>query len=306
MDIRHLQTFQAILDEGNFARAALALRYGQSTVTLHVQQLEAELGTPLFIRRGRKLKLTEAGTLLSQRSQHILQQLTALGQHINELTTGEAGLLRIGCIEPAASLRLLPLLKELRQHYPKITLTLEVAGTPVIAGQIAEGELDMGICTPPPPHLHLRFEPLFTEELVVVLPQQHALLKHKTLTLAQLAREPLLVTEKTCAYRKMIEATFLERGLTPLLNTSISSSWALRQAIQLGMGIGLMPRPAVTPPPEGTRVRELTDVSFHLSIGLVQRHDDRVNQAGLLLQKMVREHLTSQRKVKNIYQKKKR
>jgi LysR family transcriptional regulator, regulator of the ytmI operon len=293
MDIRHLQTFQAILDEGNFARAALTLNYGQSTVTLHIQQLEAELGTPLFIRRGRKLKLTEAGTLLSQRSQHILQQLTALGQHIQDLTTGEAGLLRIGCIEPAASLRLLPLLKEVRQQHPKLNLTLEVAGTPIIAEQVAKGELDIGICTPPPPHLQLRFEPLFTEELVVLLPQHHSLLESETLTLAQLAREPLLVTEKTCAYRKMIEATFLERGLTPLLNTSISSSWALRQAIQLGMGIGLMPRLAVTPPPKGTRVRELTDVSFHLSVGMVQRHDEVISQAGQAFQKVVRERLAA-------------
>ncbi|MGL4608173.1 MAG: LysR family transcriptional regulator [Trueperaceae bacterium] len=82
MDIRHLETFQAILKHGNFAKAAQALEYGQSTVTLHIQQLEAELAAPLFIRRGRKIQLTEAGTVLKQRSQKIVAlELAGFGMY---------------------------------------------------------------------------------------------------------------------------------------------------------------------------------------------------------------------------------
>jgi LysR family transcriptional regulator, regulator of the ytmI operon len=291
VDIRHLQTFQAILEHGNFAKAARALEYGQSTVTLHVQQLETELGAPLFIRRGRKIQLTEAGAALRQRSRPILQQLTDLEQHIRELNTGEAGLLRVGCMEPTASLKLLPLIAAFREQHPKVTVALEIGSTEGIAQQIARGELDFRLCTTPSPHLQLRFEPLFVEELVLLLPDKHALQRSKPLTLLQLSQENVLVTGPNCPYRKTVEMTFLENGITSTLNLSISNSWALCQAVQLGMGVAFVPRTAVTPPPARTKVRKLENVRLQLSTGLVQRHDGSISRAASSFQEMLRQEL---------------
>ena len=65
MEFRHLETFQAIIEAGSFLQAAEKLQYAQSTITLHIQQLEAELNVKLFSRRGKKVQLTTAGRALS-------------------------------------------------------------------------------------------------------------------------------------------------------------------------------------------------------------------------------------------------
>ena len=103
MDLRHLVTFETILRAGSFGKAARAQGYSQSTVTLHVQELERELGVSLFHRRGRRTSLSEAGSALAARSRPVLEGVDALRRAMEELRSGAVGELRLGSIEPAAS-----------------------------------------------------------------------------------------------------------------------------------------------------------------------------------------------------------
>ena len=98
MDLRQLQTFQAVVEHGSFLRAAEALLYAQSTITLHIQQLENDLGVPLFARQGKKAQLTEAGRLLAVEAAQILGRVEALRRTMCELAEGEAGYVRLGAI----------------------------------------------------------------------------------------------------------------------------------------------------------------------------------------------------------------
>src|SRR5579862_5042020 len=112
MELRHIYTFQAIVKEGSFLKAAEKLMYAQSTITLHIQQLEAELGVKLFARQGKKVQLTEAGRSLRDQADHLLDYVATLQQNMADLVSGEAGHVRLGAVEPTASLRLPPLLVE--------------------------------------------------------------------------------------------------------------------------------------------------------------------------------------------------
>src|SRR6476661_5853262 len=163
MELRQLTTFREIVARGSFVRAAEALDYAQSTVTLHVQQLEAELGLLLFTRQGRKAELTEAGRALHGRADHILREMDELRQSLTDLADGAAGHLRLGVIDPTASLRLPPLLVRYCAARPNVRLSVEVGGTAGIAALVAEGALDLGVCSPPAARLSLRYEPLFVE-----------------------------------------------------------------------------------------------------------------------------------------------
>ena len=175
MDLRRLTTFQAVIEAGNFARAAQRLRIGASTVTLHIQQLESDLGGPVFVRHGRRLRLTELGTSLAGHAEAISRHLTAVAQEAAELGSAGRGTVRVGGIEPLAHLDLVPLLARLGRDRPNMTLLLEVGGTALVSAGVAEGRLAFAVCSAPPAELGLRFEPLFREPIGLLLPAGHDL-----------------------------------------------------------------------------------------------------------------------------------
>ena len=175
MDLRRLATFQAVIEAGNFARAAQRLRIGASTVTLHIQQLESDLGGPVFVRHGRRLRLTELGTSLAGHAEAISRHLTAVAQEAAELGSAVRGTVRVGGIEPLAHLDLVPLLARLGRDRPNMTLLLEVGGTALMSAGVAEGRLAFAVCSAPPAELGLRFEPLLREPIGLLLPAGHDL-----------------------------------------------------------------------------------------------------------------------------------
>lgn len=149
MEFRHLKTFQTIIQTGSFLQAAEQLQYAQSTITLHIQQLEQELGVKLFLRHGKKIKLTAAGKALEVHANFLLHRAQMLHQEMLELVAGKTGHIRIGSIEPVASLQLPPLLVKFCREYPKVRLTLETGVTDVITQRVASGKLDLAICSAP-------------------------------------------------------------------------------------------------------------------------------------------------------------
>jgi DNA-binding transcriptional LysR family regulator len=271
MDLRHLQTFQAVLREGSFLRASRALRLAQPTVTLHIQELEAELGLALFDRSGRRRRQTPAGELLAQRALPILDSVEALGRSLAELREGRGGLLRLGAFEPTASRRLVPLLGRLRAQRPGLRVRLEVAGTSGVSRSVADALIDVGLCSAPPSELALRFEPLFDEEMVLLLPRSHRLARKPRLLARDLEGEPLALTEQGCAYRSRIEASLQERGVRPQWALECGSAGTLPAAVRHGLGVALLPRLTAEPAPPGTTVRRLSDLPITLPVGLVTR-----------------------------------
>jgi DNA-binding transcriptional LysR family regulator len=271
LDLRHLQTFQAVLREGSFRGAAQALALAQPTVTLHIQELETELGLALFDRRGRRRERTPAGELLAARALPILDALDSLARSAAELRDGRSGLLRIGSIEPAASRRLTPLLARMSLRRPGLRVRLQVGGTGGVSRAVADGELDLGLCSAPPVELGLSFEPLFSEEMALLVPRRHPLARARRLRARDLEGQPLLLTEQGCAYRRTVEAALQQRGIRPQWALESGSTETLRAAVRHRLGLAILPRQAVSPAPPGTVVRQFDDLALALSVGLVKR-----------------------------------
>ncbi len=291
MDLRHLQTFQAVVEHGSFLRAAEALLYAQSTITLHIQQLENDLGVPLFARQGKKALLTEAGRLLSAEAAQILGRVEALRRTMRELAEGEAGYVRLGAIEPAASLRLPALLVQFCADRPRVRLALEVGGTQSIGQRVAAGDLDVGIASPPPANLGLVFEPLFVERMALLAPEGHPLAQAEIIGAHDLRGHRLLLTERNCAYRQVIEKALIECGAEPYSRIEIGSIGALTCAVQHGLGIGIVPMIIACPSPPGTVLREIERLELGLPVGLVRRADDTLSPATEALLGLLRSSL---------------
>jgi len=273
MDGRHLVTFRAVLREGSFLKAARALGLAQPTVTLHVQELEAAFGLELFDRRGRRRPLTPAGELLAERAGPILESFDRLARSMSELKDGRTGLIRVGSIEPAASQRVMPLLGKLQRERPALRVRLDVSGTNGVSRGVADGELDLGLCSAPPTELGLDFEPLFAEEMALLVPRGHRLAGRRPLRASDLEGEALLLTEQGCSYRRAIETALQGHGVRPQWSVESGSTETLKAAVRQKMGIAILPRAAASPAPPGTVVRSLSDLVIALPVGLATRPD---------------------------------
>lgn len=181
--------------------------------------------------------------------------------------------MRLGAIEPTASQRLPVLLMEFCQQRPKVHVTLEVGGTQAISQRVAAGDLDIGICTPPPAHLGLRFEQLFIEPLALLLPEHHPLAQRDALQVADLTEQRMLLTERGCTYRARIEAVLLSQNMNPYSGIEIGSIEAIKRVTQAGLGIAILPIASATPPPPHTVLRAISDVDVQVPVGLVYRND---------------------------------
>lgn len=301
MDLRRLATFQAVIEAGNFARAAQRLRIGASTVTLHIQQLESDLGGPVFVRHGRRLRLTELGTSLAGHAEAISRHLTAVAQEAAELGSAGRGTVRVGGIEPLAHLDLVPLLARLGRDRPNMTLLLEVGGTALVSAGVAEGRLAFAVCSAPPAELGLRFEPLLREPIGLLLPAGHHLahpaeagsepkrrkaghdLAHPgervgdeaesgsdgAVAAEQLAGQPVVLSEPGCAYRAHVLDSFRDRGVALDVRAEIGSTAAAVEAVRAGLGIALLPTAGLRPPPAGLVVRRVAGMDLGLGVGIV-------------------------------------
>ena len=148
MELRFLETFATVLDAGTFLAAARTLRCSQSTVTLHIQELERELGLQLFSREGRRVRLTPAGESLRALSQRVRDSVLALRRGAEELRDGGAGEVALGAVEPAASTRISPVLASFSQARPRLRLRLEVSGTATLSRRVADGQLAFAVVSP--------------------------------------------------------------------------------------------------------------------------------------------------------------
>jgi LysR family transcriptional regulator, regulator of the ytmI operon len=285
MEFRHLQTFQAIVQEGSFLKAAEKLQYAQSTITLHIQQLEAELGIKLFSRRGKRTELTAAGRTLQDHADQLLHRAANLQQTMTDLVAGEAGHLRMGSIEPVASVHLPAILVQFCQEHPQVRLTLEVGVTQLISQRVAAGSLDLAICSPPNANLGLSFELLFHDPITLLIPDTHPLAKLDQISASLLAKERLILTEEHCPYRNIFEKALLSEDINPFSGIEVMSLEALKQMVRCGLGIGVIPADAIASPPPNTVERSISGLDLKLPVGIAFQLE--TNFPGSVLHKLV-------------------
>ena len=217
-----------------------------------------------------------------------------LQQAMASLVTGEAGQLRIGSVEPAASVHLPIVLVKFCRQYPKVRLKLEVGVTQTISRRVAAGELDLAVCSTPAANLNLDFHLLFQDPISLLLPASHAITKYQDITVADLTGERLILTEEHCPYRDVLEKALLSQGINPYSGIESMSSGALMQMVRYGLGIGVLPSAAISPLPPGTIERRLIDLDLDLSIGLAVNPEIAVSGSALdSLASAIKNHFTT-------------
>ncbi|MED4905747.1 LysR family transcriptional regulator [Parageobacillus thermoglucosidasius] len=280
MDLRTIKTFKTVVKYGSFQRAAEELNYAQSTVTTHIKNLEDELGVTL-LKRGKTLQLTEAGRLLSEKGEFLLKGFENLQSSLQELVQGESGIIRIGVMEPTASYRLPPLLASFRKKYPKIQLNIQIHSSQSLVEMVMKDEVDLAICPAPETATNTVFDPLFSEEVVLLVPVEHHLSQKETIYLENLKNEQLLMTSSSCPFRNNLEKKMIELGINPVYGIEISNMLALKHYVQSSLGIAVVPRITVNNPPEGTVIKPIADFRKGLTVGILRNSERFYNNKSI-------------------------
>src|ERR1019366_10316403 len=197
MDIRQLRYFQHVAETGSFSRASALLRISQPAVSRQIQKLEEELGTDLFERHGYGVKLTEAGTLLLERSRGLLRLLADTKAEVASGTRQPAGNISLG-IPPAAGDYLIPpLVERYRRLYPRVFLQVLTGFSGHIQDWMANGRLDIAVLHNPSPMKGVTITPLMIEQTYVVCPPDSSLGGAGPVTLRDLEGLPLILPSRS-------------------------------------------------------------------------------------------------------------
>lgn len=228
----------------NLSRAAAALHLTQPALTARIQQLEADLGTPLFVRSRRGMRLTSAGRAFLPYAERAVAALQAGRSIVGEHARGEAGQLVIGTA-PAVGAYLLPgLLARYAARYPTIRLTVRTGHSEEIADLVARGELDVGFIRElAVPGLVART--LYEDELVLVVPPDHPFGARAPIPVTRLAEATLILFDRTSSYYDLTNAIFRAAGVLPVGTIELDNIEAAKHMVRHGLGVALLPHSAI-------------------------------------------------------------
>jgi DNA-binding transcriptional LysR family regulator len=236
MELSDLTIFRAVVEAGGVSRAAAKLHRVQSNVTTRIRQLEEKLGIALFLREGKRMRLSPAGTILFEHAEKLL----ALAREAREAVhAGEPrGLLRLGAMESTAAVRLPVPLSRFCRRYPHVELELRAGNPQELTAAVLAGELDAALVAEPPRDERLEGIEVYEEVLVLVA----ARAVRRIRSAAEASAYTLLAFEPGCWHRRRLEDWLTAAGRLPTRIVEISSYHTLLGCVVAGMGIALIPK----------------------------------------------------------------
>ena len=245
MDLRQLEILRAVADTGSFTGAGQRLHLSQSAVSRQILLLEEELKEQLFLRLGRKVRITPTGTTLLGLSQRLFDDLEQTRASIVESQQRVTGSLRLVGGMTVCLYVFPPLLKAFRKDYPNVDVKLTPGATPRLIRQLRAGAADLGLLTLPVDDPNLVSVPVMREELLLVTAPQHPLARRKQITPQDLVRQPFVLFEQGSGSRRAIEEFFVREQIAPKVVTETENVEIIKAFVRVGMGVTIIPYQAV-------------------------------------------------------------
>jgi len=223
MELRHLRYFVAVADCLSFTRAADRVHVTQSTLSHQIRQLEEEIGQVLFDRIGKKVVTTEAGQLFLAYAARALKEVDAGIAMLQPAAGGLTGELRIGATH-TFNIGLIPECVALfLARHPTVKIGVEELPADDIGVRLRSGDLDLGIAYRPSGPTELAFEPLYNEEMVLVVAATHPLAERKRIRMVELHQQPLVLLPRRFTTRAMLDECFAACGAEPSVVAEMST-----------------------------------------------------------------------------------
>jgi DNA-binding transcriptional LysR family regulator len=248
MDTRQLAAFCAVVDRRSFSQAAERLGVTQPAVSLQVRALEKRLGTQLLDRSGRRVEPTEAGWRLYRGAQKLLALEEQIESDVASTVEGELrGTLVLGASTGPAAIVVPLLLGEFQRQNPGVHVSLTVSDTHTVVERVASRELELGIVGASRRYRGVRFEPFFSDEVILACPPGHRF-AGRTIPLDDLREEPLILMQEGAGVRQIVEDALRRRGIRLRdldVRLELGLQESVRRAVQAGYGVTFISRTAV-------------------------------------------------------------
>lgn len=239
MELTQLRYFLRAAELENFTRAAEELHVTQPALSRAVGRLEEELGQPLFERQARRVVLTDAGRLLQTRAARVVALVDDTCEELAD--DGETGTLRVGAIPTIAPYVLPSVLGTFAERKPNASLVVVEDVTENLLKQTSDGEVDVAIVALPVTTRHLEVEPLFEEELFLVLPPAHPLASLGRISIEDVEPFPIVLLGPGHCLSDAVRSLCRDRAFQPIGVGRTTQLATVLEMVALGHGVSLIP-----------------------------------------------------------------
>ena len=240
MELRQLESFKTIVEQGSFKKTARILHYAQSSITTHINGIEDELGGKVFDRIGKKIHITVLGKELYQYAVEITNNYNKITRLIDSKNTVK-GKLNIGAAESLIMFMLPSIVKNYIDIFPEVDLSLASNTCPSLIQMIKDGTIDFGLVLAPriiDPELVVTS--VKTMPLIFVSSHHYKLKFIHKKNVHVLKKETLIFTEGNCLLRKHFRKLLMDHGISPVRKLELSGLEPIRQFVAAGLGISLL------------------------------------------------------------------
>src|SRR5580698_3507452 len=244
MDLSQLQVFLTVAKEQSFSRAAEKLYRTQPAVSIVIRKLEESVGQPLLVRGARQVKLTDAGELLRDYAERLLNLRDEIQKGMEDLKSLGRGELRLGVNESSIH-ALLPALARYRKLYPGVKLIMHRTLSRDIPQEVLNYRLDLGTVSYMPQDPKLMAVEILRDELTFVVPPKHRLARHRSVDIKELGEETFIAHNVDSPYRSRVIQLFEKHRTRLRRDVEMPTIESIKRFVQMGMGVAIVPRMCV-------------------------------------------------------------
>ncbi len=289
VELAQLEVFLAVARERSFSRAAEKLYRTQPAVSIVIRKLEEAVGQPLFVRGARDVKLTDAGALLHDYAERLLNLREEIGRGMRDLRGLRRGHLSLGVNESSIH-ALLPTLARFRRLHPQVHIAVHRTFSRDIPREVVNYRLDLGVVSFVPQDANLAAAEIFRDELTFVVPPGHRLARRRVVDIAEAGAETFVAHIVDSPYRWRVIQLF-EKHRVPLdMSVELPTIESIKRFVLMGMGVAIVPRMCVRWEVERRALVEvkIRQLKMPRHLYLISRRGVRLSHAALAFVRLVR------------------
>ena len=243
MDLRDLKYFRAVAEHGSYSRAAAVLRISQPALSRAVQRRDLEV--TLLERHGHGARLTEAGGVLAERADALLQQLDRMRSEIQHGADEPSGVLEFAVPPGAATYLVPPVVEAFHARYPRVFLRIRGGFSGQLSDWVLRGQVDLACIHDPAPMRGVKLTPLVSEEIFLVGRDTGVGSRRRYARIEDLARIPLVLPGREHSLRRLVERRAGELGIETNVRTEVDGQPIIKLLLRRGVGCSLLTRGAI-------------------------------------------------------------
>jgi len=294
MDLGELQMFLAVAREGSFSRAAEKLFRTQPAVSLAVRKLEDSIGQKLFVRGARPVRVTDAGKLLADYAERLLNLRDEVKKGLGELEGLRRGELTLGVNESSIH-ALLPALAKFRRQHPGVQIRVHRVFSRDIPREVLNYHLDLGAVSFIPREPQLLAVEIPRDELTLVVPPKHPLAKRRRVEIPDLGKEVFVAHIVESPFRRQVIELFARQRVPLNMFVELPTIESIKRFVEMGMGVAIVPRMCVQWEVARRQLLEVPvrNLSLPRHLYLISRRDAKLPHAAAELFRLLREEAAS-------------